>query len=237
MAAAYGIALERIARVPVPSMYDGLPLPGPEELETVVGRYGLPSAFAVFPAQAWPHKNHRGLLRALARLRERHGLRVPLVCTGASGRSVLDLARLAETLGIGDQVLFLGFIPASDLRCIYRLGRMLIFPSLFEGWGFPVVEAMAEGVAVACSNRTSLPEAADDAALLFDPEDDSAMDDAIARLWTDGDLRATLSDRGGQRASRLSWRRTARVYRALYRAAAGRSLTFEDEALIAETAI
>jgi glycosyltransferase involved in cell wall biosynthesis len=235
--AQYGVPAAKIARVPVPSQLATLAVPTEAEIASVRARYGLPGEFALFPAQAWPHKNHERLLRALAALRERDGIAIPLVCTGAGPRQAAALRGLATGLGLESQVTWPGFIPAGDLRCLYRAARLLVFPSLFEGWGFPVLEAMEEGVVVACSDRTSLPELAGDAALLFDPENEAAIAGALLRAWRDEPLRAALRARGRERAGCFSWERTARTYRALYRRTAGRALTGQDETLLAATRV
>jgi glycosyltransferase involved in cell wall biosynthesis len=127
---------------------------------------------------------------------------------------------------------FVGYVSPLDLRCLYRLARFLVFPSLFEGGGMPVFEAFAAGVPVACSNVTCLPRQAGDAALLFEPRDRAAMADALVRTWGDGALRSDLVRRGRDRVARFTWDRTARIYRAHYRQIAGRTLGEEDRALL-----
>jgi len=107
-----------------------------------------------------------------------------------------------------------------------------VFPSLFEGGGFPVIEAFLEGTAVACSNVTSLPEYGGDAVLLFDPNSSTSIAEAVARLWTDDALRADLRAKGSRRVTTFNWDKTARTYRALYRKVAGRSLSEEDRELL-----
>jgi glycosyltransferase involved in cell wall biosynthesis len=185
----------------------------------------LPKQFLLYPAQTWPHKNHLGLLDALAVLRER-GVIVPLVCTGVLNGHFAAVRRRMETLGLGDQVRFLGYVREGELSALYAAATALVFPSRFEGWGLPVVEAFAHGLPVACSDATALPEVAGGAALLF-------RADAIARTWTDAALRADLVQRGRDRVALLGWDRTARILRALYRQVAGRPMTDEDRVLLA----
>jgi glycosyltransferase involved in cell wall biosynthesis len=158
---------------------------------------------------------------------------VPLVCTGSAHDRYWPQieARIAE-LGLADQVRFLGFVPTQDLRALYRLARCLVLPTLFEANSLPIFEAWLEGTPVACSNATALPEQVMDAGLLFDPFDHIAMADAIARLATDPEVCKDLRDKGRQRLQDFDWQRTAKAYRAVYRRAAGRTLSAEDKALL-----
>ena len=119
-----------------------------------------------------------------------------------------------------------------QLRSLYGLSRLLVFPSLFEGFGMPILEAFAAGLPVACSDVTSLPDLTGSAARLFDPRDPAAIAAAIGELWTDESKRDELRRRGLARAAAFSWDKTARVYRAHYRQIAGRGLTDEDVNLL-----
>ncbi len=110
---------------------------------------------------------------------------------------------------------------ASELLCLYDRAELLVFPSVFEGFGLPVLEGFAAGLPVACSNTTSLPELAGDAAMLFDPFDSAAIADAIEAIWLDGALRADLIERGLQRAAKYTWDRVAAETVGVYREAAG----------------
>jgi glycosyltransferase involved in cell wall biosynthesis len=133
-----------------------------------------------------------------------------------------ELRALAAELGIADRVRLPGWLPPEDLEGLYAAASCVVFPSLYEGFGLPVLEAMARGVPVACSNRSSLPEVAGDAALLFDPEDVDAIRAAVERLLGDAELRARLSEAGRGRADGFTWRRTAELTAASYeRALAG----------------
>jgi glycosyltransferase involved in cell wall biosynthesis len=138
----------------------------------------------------------------------------------------------ARALQLDKQVTFLGYVDPGHLRALYRLADFLIFPSLFEGGGFPLLEAFQEGVPVACSTATSLPEYGGDAVLLFDPQSLEAMADAIRTMLCDAELRDSLRARGSARAQLFTWEQTARTYRALYRKIAGRELGSEDADLL-----
>jgi glycosyltransferase involved in cell wall biosynthesis len=184
--------------------------------------------FALYPAKAWPHKNHLRLLEAMGILREQHGLVIPAVFTGTQNGLDVPLREEAGRLGIAEQVLFTGFVDPVQLRSLYRLARLLVFPSLFEGWGMPILEAFAAELPVTCSNTTCLPDLTAGAALLFDPSDPAAIAAAIGDLWTDGSKRDELARRGSARAAMFSWEHTARLFRAHYRRLANRGLTEED---------
>lgn len=162
----------------------------------------LPEAFAYYPANLWKHKNHESLLQALRWLAAERGLRVPLVLTGFpdEGPGAYPLRRRAEELGVADQVLHLGLLEVEEVAWLYRQARLLVFPSLFEGFGMPLVEAMATGCPLAASRSTSVPEVVADAGLLFEPQDPRSIGEAVLRLWSDDALRAELSARGRRRA-------------------------------------
>ena len=235
LTAQYGIPDERIAVVNVPPVTSAYPHPTSRERTSMRERLQLPGRFLLYPAQAWPHKNHARLLRALALLRAR-GLRIPLVCTGASNEHSAAVRRAAGEAGVADDVVFLGFVAPEDLAGLYYVASALVFPSLFEGWGMPVLEAFRAGLPVTCSNATSLPELVGDAALVFDPLDVEAIAYAVNRIWVDEDLRIRLRERGRERAQAFSWERTVRTLRAYYRRAARRPLDDYDRLLISARA-
>ncbi len=184
----------------------------------VLRRLGLSCEFAIYPAQTWPHKNHLRLFDALHLVYERWGTRIPLVCSGAQTTHQDALLRRIRDLGLDQQVHFVGYVDPNDLRALYRSALFMIVPTLHEALSFPVHEAFAEHLSVACSNVTSLPEQVGDAALLFDPHDTRAIADAMYRLYRDEGLRTDLSARGARRLVGLSWEATAKQYRELYHA-------------------
>jgi glycosyltransferase involved in cell wall biosynthesis len=168
-----------------------------------------------------PHKNLPRLLRALAALSTDR--QPALVVPGYPTPHERKLRELAAALGIADRVRLPGWLSAEDLEGLYAAATCVVFPSLYEGFGLPVLEAMARAVPVACSNRAALPEVAGDAALLFDPEDVDTMRAALERLLDDAELRARLREAGRERAAGFTWRRTAELTAASYsRALAGR---------------
>jgi glycosyltransferase involved in cell wall biosynthesis len=179
----------------------------------------LPARFVFYPANPWPHKNHDVLLRALRLLRDARGRRLDLVLTGfgqEAGSPVLDLA---ERHGVREQVHALGYLAVEELAYCYRRADLLAFPSLFEGFGIPLVEAMAAGCPVVAARATSVPEVTGDAAELFDPASPEDLAAAIERVLDDPTRREALRARGRERARAFSAARMAAEHRAVFRAA------------------
>jgi glycosyltransferase involved in cell wall biosynthesis len=171
--------------------------PGDEEREPIV----------LYPARGWPHKNHARLFQAFGALREtRPQLR--LILTGGGLERLEPLPEGVENLGV---------VPATQLASLYRRAACLVYPSLYEGFGIPPLEAMACGCPVAASNAGAIPEVCDDAAILFDPTDVDAM--AAAVLEADG-RRDELRERGLARAALFTWDATARGHEDVYEAVA-----------------
>jgi glycosyltransferase involved in cell wall biosynthesis len=132
-----------------------------------------------------------------------------------------DLRARAEALGVLDSVRLPGWVSPQELEGLWGAASAFVYPSLYEGFGLPVLEAMARGVPVACSDASSLPEVAGDAALMFDPHDEGAIARAITRLLGERELSAGLARRGRERAQQFSWERTARLTLASYERALG----------------
>jgi glycosyltransferase involved in cell wall biosynthesis len=154
-----------------------------------------------------PHKNIARLLAALARIPLER--RPVLVVPGYPTPYEAELRAIAAGRAVRDDVVFPEWLGAAELEGLYALATCVVFPSLYEGFGLPVLEAMVRGVPVACSERSSLPEVAGDAALLFDPEDVPAIASAIERLVGDRELADHLARAGRERAASFSWERTA----------------------------
>jgi len=223
----------KVAVVPMAALPDGSTEPLEAMIQDVRTRFGLSGAFLYFPAQTWPHKNHLGLLQALVRLRTERGLVIHLVCSGAQTEHCDEIRRFIRSHGLEGQVKLLGVVTPGEVQCLYRAASAMVFPTLFEGWGLPIPEAFAAGLPVACSNISFLPDLAAGAALLFDARDSRAMDDVVARLWTDEGLRHSLAEKGRARSRDFSWHHTAKIFRAHYRRLCGRLLTDDDHALLA----
>jgi glycosyltransferase involved in cell wall biosynthesis len=156
-----------------------------------------------------PHKNLLALIAALARIPTED--RPVLVIPGYPTAYEAELRARADALGIAGDVRFPAWVSSAELEGLWSVARAFVFPSLYEGFGLPVLEAMARGVPVACSNASSLPEVAGDAALMFDPHDAAVIARALRRLLDDEPLRERLRTLGAQRAQQFTWQHTARL--------------------------
>jgi glycosyltransferase involved in cell wall biosynthesis len=229
----YDLPAERVKVVNWGSVLSEFPPPSADEVEATGEKLSLPEEFLLYPAQTWSHKNHLLLLDALALIRERDGVTVPLVCPGQRNRFYPQIEARVGELGLQDAVLFPGFVSSTELRGLYELARGLVFPSRFEGWGMPVTEAFASGLPVACSTATGLPDVVGDAGLLFDPEQPEQIADQVLRLWSDPELCRGLIERGRRRSEVFSVDRSVRLFRAHYRRISGTRLSDEDRILLA----
>ena len=216
----HGVAADRVAVVHEAASPVFRPITDRDRLEDMRARYNLPRRFMLYVGTIEPRKNLARLMAAFAEARRR-GIAHHLVCVGPYGWSSRDLSGHIDRLGIRDVVHFTGYVPFDHLPSIYNLGDFFVFPSLYEGFGLPVVEAMACGVPVLTSSTSSLAEVAGDAAITIDPTNTDAIADAIVRLATDTELRRDRSERGLQRARSFSWEQSAREMLAVYHRAAG----------------
>jgi glycosyltransferase involved in cell wall biosynthesis len=182
------------------------PLPEPDTR----ARFDLGERSAVLSLSAKrPHKNLLALIGALALLPVED--RPVLVLPGYSTEHERELRERARALGLDGDVRFPAWVSAAELEGLWSIARAFVFPSLYEGFGLPVLEAMARGVPVACSNASSLHEVAGEDALLFDPRDEAAIAAALTRLLSDTALAETLRLRGLERVREFTWERTARL--------------------------
>jgi glycosyltransferase involved in cell wall biosynthesis len=194
-----GIPAERVEAIPLGVDHDRFRPDGP-------GATGLPERYVLYPANMWPHKNHARLLDAFSRLGDRD---LWLLLTGQTyGREGL--------LEGHERVRHLGHVSAGELPAIYRGAQALVFPSLFEGFGLPPLEAMASGCPVAASAEGALGEVCGDAAVAFDPRDTDAIAHSIERVVGDAALRERLRGAGLRRASAFTWATTAERHVAAY---------------------
>jgi len=210
---------ERIDVTPLgPGMDTVTPIP---ELE-LRRRFRLGDSPLVLTASAKrPHKNLERLIEAIAQLT---GPRPPvLLLPGYSTTFEPRLRALAESLDGGERIRFTGWVDDATLDGLYRLADCFVFPSLGEGFGLPVLEAMVRGVPVACSNASSLPDVAGDAALYFDPTDTAGIASAVRRILSDPDLRDRLREAGRARAATFTWEATAVATLRSYERALGKT--------------
>jgi glycosyltransferase involved in cell wall biosynthesis len=214
--ATLGLARERIdvtplgVRPPVLAPLDG------GELRRRLDLQGARVLLCV--AQKRPYKNLHRLIRVLPELPED----VVLVLPGSPTSYEQELRSLARSLGVDGRVRFPDWLSDSELDGLYRISTAFVLPSLIEGFGIPVLEAMARGVPVACAKVSALPEVAGDAALFFDPERQDELTVAVRRLLDDGDLAARLVERGHRRVEQFTWKRTGEESLAGYRRAIAR---------------
>jgi len=181
----------------------------------------LEGGYILYTANLQPRKNLLRLLAAYAKLLSQEPA-PPLVLAGALSPHADELKAAAVRLGIERHVLFPGYVPDDQLPALYRSATVFVYPSLYEGAGLPILEAMASGVPVVTSSVSAMPEVADDAAILVDPESIDRLAWAISLLLTDADLRATMIRRGLARSREFTWEETARRTAAIYRLVAER---------------
>ena len=196
--------------------------PHPERQTGTLARHGLTGPYLLYPARLeHPGKNHVGAVAALALLRQGSGPLPRLVFAGSPWRQVEAIHQAIDEAGLRDLVTITGFIPDEELVDLYHGATAMIYPSRYEGFGMPLVEAMAAGVPIICSTAACLPEVAGDAALFVDPEDAPGWAAAITRLLEDPALREELRHRGRQRAGCFTWERAGADTLAALRRAAG----------------
>ena len=190
----------------------------PQAVAAVRRRYGLNGApYLLAVGTLEPRKNLPRLLEAYARIPQRGEVR--LVLAGCRGWLYGDIFETLRRQRLEGEVLLTGYCPEADLPALYSGASVLVYPSLYEGFGMPILEAMACGTPVIASNRGAMAEVAGDAAVLVDPEDTAAIADAVSRLLEDASARESLAARGLERAAAFSWEAAARRTRAVFQEA------------------
>ncbi len=192
------------------------PLEAVASLEGVRQHYGLPDRFLLYVGTIEPRKNLVRLLEVLARLRRSEGLDHGLVLVGHRGWKDEEVFATVERLALGDATQFLGYVPTEDLVALYNLAEALVYPSLYEGFGLPVLEAMACGTPVVASSSGSLQEVAGSAAEFVDPRDEKHIAAGLQRVLLDADRREELRALGLAQAAHFSWDAAARQTRRIY---------------------
>ena len=190
--------------------------PDDEEVARVRERYQLNDPFVLYAGNIKPHKNLERLIEAFHDLRKGDLEHVKLLIIGDEISKYATLRRAVHHYKLHKHVRFFGFVPDKTLAVLYRLASVFVFPSLYEGFGLPPLEAMASGTPVITSNVSSLPEVVGDAALLIDPYDAAAIAAAMRRVLTEPTLREDLRQRGLQRVREFSWERSVRRVREIY---------------------
>jgi glycosyltransferase involved in cell wall biosynthesis len=199
------VAPERITVVPAGIEPRFCPVRDPVKLAEVRTRYKLPEWFILMVGTIEPRKNLSRLITAYGQLRRQTGLPHALVIAGKEGWLFQGIYDQVAKEGLTDHVLFPGFVDDADLPALYTLADLLAFPSLYEGFGLPPLEAMACGTPVVTSDNSSLPEAVGSAALLVNAEDTDGLTEAMARVLCDANLRVRLADMGRAQAARFTW--------------------------------
>ncbi len=214
----YGVPLARMTTVwNIPSRAAWLPM-AEKRARDVLLRMGLEAGgYIFFPAHSWPHKNHVRLVEAFALAVSDLPPTLKLVLTGRAFDENHPAQLRINDLGLRGRVRHLGYRSTMELQALYRGAKGLVFPSLFEGFGMPVAEAMLAGCPIACSNSTSLPEIAGDAAILFDPLDPEKIAQALVTLSSDPSRRAELIAAGARRKGLFSPRLSAVKILSVYR--------------------
>ena len=227
----YGIAADKITAIPLAAPAHFCPVTYEKELQRVRHNYGIDGDYVLSVGSIQPRKNLVRLIKAYASLRgDQGGNKLPkLVLVGKRAWLFDETLRALEETGISDSVVMTGYVPESDLPALYSGALCFIYPSFFEGFGLPPLEAMKCGTPVIVGNATSLPEVVGEAGLKVDPFDVSAIAWAMDQLIKDAELRQELREKGLARAKLFDWKETARrtlavyeqVYRGSYRSATG----------------
>ena len=216
-----GIPSERVVALPEAAGPQYMPIEDEEILGRVRQKYQLPRRYILSVGSLEPGKNRTRLIHAYARLRG-DGIDCPLAVAGQPAWLYEGDFELVRRLGLDEQVRFLNYVPDEEMPALYSGAALLAFPSLHEGFGLPVLEAMACGTPVVTTNVSATAEVAGDAALLIDPQDVEALATAIGRVLSDEALQADLRARGLARAKEFSWQQTARQTIAVYEAVAAK---------------
>lgn len=204
-----GVAPEKIRVVPMASPISTATLSDSPKID-------LPfSSFMLYPAQSYPHKNHIRLMQAIKKCKTR-GIDINLICTGRKTDHWLKIASICDDLGITNHIHHFGYTSESTLDQLYSAARCMVFPSLFEGWGLPLTEAMTKGVPITASNATCIPEQIGNAGLLFDPLSIDSISSSIEEVWTSQPTRDRLSTAGKIQSAKYSWQKTSEIFTTIY---------------------
>ena len=196
-----------------------VPIRFEEPVDAVLRRYGIRGKYILYVGKFLHHKNVARIIEAFARLKHEHDISQSLVLVGKQDKNVDVLMRLAENLGIRDAIIVTGYVPDEELPYFYKGAALFVFPSLYEGFGLPVIDAMSCGIPVITSNVSSLPEVAGDAAILVDPLSTEAIAEGMWSVLNDEKKHEELSRKGKERARQFTWEKCAWETLATYRKA------------------
>jgi glycosyltransferase involved in cell wall biosynthesis len=227
----YRIPPERITVTPEAAAESFFPVRNETELKRIRETYGIQENYILSLSSIQPRKNLVRLIEAYSCLRGvRPEVKLPqLVLVGKRGWLEHETFRAAERSALGNEILFTGYVPEGDLAALYSGAICFVYPSYFEGFGLPVVEAMQCGVPVIAGNRTSLPEVLGNAGVLFDPFDTQALVKSLTQVLGDPEYRAELSSKGLERARNFKWQKTAQMTLGVYERAVKRKGAKEDQ--------
>lgn len=219
----YGINGEKVTAIPLAAADRFSPVTDPTELQRIKQKYGIHEDYILTVGAIQPRKNLPRLLEAYSLLRHSHSdVKLPrLVLVGKLAWLYDETLRRVKELGLTDSVTLTGYVPEEDLPGLYSGATCFVYPSYFEGFGLPPLEAMQCGAPTIVGNLTSLPEVVGNASILVDPFEVKDIASALSRLITDSELRASLRTAGLQRARLFDWRDTAKKTLAVYERAAG----------------
>jgi len=209
------ISPERIFVIPAGKDQKFKPQNDPETISKIREKYRLKRAFILHVGTLEPRKNLVGLIQAYHRSKARKEYQ--LVIAGGKGWMYKEIFKTVEKLGLTKEVIFTGYVPEDDLPALYSASSLFVFPSLYEGFGLPPLEAMACGTPVVTSKVSSLPEVTGDAALLVDPFNIEEIKDSIDLVLSDQKLASSLKKKGLERAGLLTWEKTAEKTIEVYR--------------------
>ncbi|MEP6921455.1 MAG: glycosyltransferase family 1 protein [bacterium] len=216
----YGIAPERVTAIPIAAANHFMPIKDLRELQRIRHTYGISGDYILSVGSIQPRKNLARLVEAYARLHRARAGQVPqLVIAGKRAWLYGDTLRKIKESGVADSVIVPGYVPDADLPALYSGALCFVYPSYFEGFGLPPLEAMNCGAPVITGNRTSLPEVVGNAGLLVDPFDVEAIANGIAQILDDSDLRSQLRTSGFERARMFDWKETAKQTLEVYKRA------------------
>jgi glycosyltransferase involved in cell wall biosynthesis len=205
-----GVAEEKIRVIHLAADPKFRPIRDELALHQVKRRFNLSRPFALYVGTVEPRKNLRRVIEAWAHLRREAKVSHQLVITGFQAWAYSEVSDLVHRLGIRRDVVFTGYVREEELPLLYNACELFIFPSLYEGFGMPVLESMACGTPVLTANTSSIPEVAGDAAVMVDPRDTDKMAEAMKEILEDACLRERLRKAGPLQAAKFSWRKTAR---------------------------